>query len=64
MLHVSWTPRMMKLSFILALFIGVIPIVSAEAFQQADLGLPRTNAQLGDSSCFRHPYRSLRFDRV
>ena len=29
MLHVSWTPRMMKLSFILALFIGVIPIVSA-----------------------------------
>ena len=29
MLHVGWTPRMIKLSFILALFIGVIPIVSA-----------------------------------
>ena len=40
MLHVSWTPRMMKLSFILPFSLELFQSYPREAFQQADLGLP------------------------
>ena len=52
MLHVSWTPRIMKLSFILALSWSYSNRIRRKPSNRRILGSPRTNAQLGDSAAF------------